>query len=297
MTGDAPPLTRRVSWAVQALLAAVAFSLIGLLPFRVASGMGGWIGRTVGPRMGLSRRARRNLRAAFPDKSDADIETIVHGMWDNLGRSAFEYPHLSGIDFSAPDCPVEIVGREHLERLRADGKPGLLFSAHMGNWELAAVVIGKAEIDAHAVYRAPNNPYMQALFRRRGADAVRLIEKGPQGARQALKALSDGAHLGMLVDQKMNDGIAVPFFGRDAMTAPALAQFALKFDCPVVPARVERVAGARSRVTFHPPLDIRPTGDRHADIAAIMAAVNATLESWIREKPEQWLWLHNRWPD
>ena len=101
----------------------------------------------------------------------------------------------------------------------------------------------------------------------------------------------------MLVDQKLNDGIAVPFFGRDAMTAPALAQLALKYRCPVVPARLERLDGARFRLTFQPPMELPDTGDREADVFETMRRVNAIFEDWIRARPEQWLWLHRRWPD
>ncbi|MDP6174798.1 MAG: lysophospholipid acyltransferase family protein [Rhodospirillales bacterium] len=100
----------------------------------------------------------------------------------------------------------------------------------------------------------------------------------------------------MLVDQKMNDGISVPLLGLDAMTAPALAQFAVKFNCPVVPTRVERLGGARFRLTFYPPIEAPVTGDKQADIRAFMIQVNDLLSQWIRERPEQWLWVHNRWP-
>ena len=101
----------------------------------------------------------------------------------------------------------------------------------------------------------------------------------------------------MMVDQKMNDGIPVPFFGRDVMTAPALAELALRYDCPVVPARVERLKGAQFRLLIYPPLELVKTGDRQADVAANMAQVNAILEQWIRDTPEQWLGRHNRGPD
>lgn len=100
-----------------------------------------------------------------------------------------------------------------------------------------------------------------------------------------------------MVDQKLNNGIAVPFFGRDAMTAPALAQFALKYDCPVIPVRVERLSDANFRMTFYPALTIIPTEDREADVLRIMTEVNAIMEGWIRERPAQWLWLHKRWPN
>jgi KDO2-lipid IV(A) lauroyltransferase len=103
--------------------------------------------------------------------------------------------------------------------------------------------------------------------------------------------------LGLLADQKMNDGISVPFFGRPAMTSSALAFLALRFYCDVFPLRVERLAGAHFRVTVFPPLLLPRSGDRHTDAAALMTRVNETLEAWVRNRPEQWLWLHRRWPD
>jgi KDO2-lipid IV(A) lauroyltransferase len=147
------------------------------------------------------------------------------------------------------------------------------------------------------VFRAPDNPLVDAVLRRLRRPGGEHIAKGTGGARHAIKLLVAGGHLGLLVDQKLNDGIAVPFFGRDAMTAPALAQFALRFDCPVVPTRVERIAGARFRITVAPPIDIPRTGERQRDVFEITRRVNEILESWIRERPEQWLWAHKRWPD
>ncbi len=129
------------------------------------------------------------------------------------------------------------------------------------------------------------------------SDAAELIPKGSAGARQMIASLGRGGHLGMLVDQKMNDGIEAGFFGHKAMTAPALAQLALKYDCPVLPARVERIDGARFRVIVEAPLALPRSGDRAADTRALTETVNRYLERWIAERPEQWLWLHRRWPD
>ena len=114
--------------------------------------------------------------------------------------------------------------------------------------------------------------------------------------RWLLQTFRGGGHLAMLVDQKMNDGIAVPFFGRPAMTAPALAELALRFDCPVVAARVVRLKGARFRLIAEPPMRFEKTGDQARDVLAAMTWVNSRIEEWVRETPEQWLWLHNRWP-
>jgi KDO2-lipid IV(A) lauroyltransferase len=128
-------------------------------------------------------------------------------------------------------------------------------------------------------------------------DTGALIPKGAVAARRAIATLRRGAHLTMLADQKMNDGVAVPFFGRPAMTAPALATLALRFDCDVLPARVERLRGAHFRLTVFPPLALPRSGDPQVDAAALMAQVNATLERWVRDRPEQWFWVHRRWPD
>lgn len=288
---------RLVAHPVQALIAHGIFYFARLLPLDVASGLGGWLGRIVGPRLAITRRARRNLERAIPSMSATEIEAVIRGMWDNLGRTVFEFPNLGAIHNSGDDRRVEVVGGEHIDALRDDGKPGIFFSAHMANWEIGPLSVTQRGLPIHLIYRAPNNPWMERLFQHRWPGSGKLIPKGAGGARRALELMGEGGHLGMLVDQKMNDGIAVPFFGRDAMTAPALAQIALKFDCPVVPSRIERLDGARFRITHLAPLVPPQSGDRHADIAAMMAEVNTIIEGWIRERPEQWLWLHGRWPD
>jgi KDO2-lipid IV(A) lauroyltransferase len=123
-----------------------------------------------------------------------------------------------------------------------------------------------------------------------------MFPKGAQGARLALAHVIAGGSLGLLVDQKMNDGIAVPFFGRPAMTAPAAAQFALRFGLPLVPIRVQRLGPARVRLICEPALEVPLSGNRQADVLALATAMNATVERWVRAEPGAWLWLHKRWP-
>ena len=159
---------------------------------------------------------------------------------------------------------------------------------------LAGVQYG---IPVAQIHRAGNNPLLDHMITRFRGDGAKLIPKGTVAARRAIEALRRGTHLTLLADQKMNDGIPLPFFGRLAMTAPALAVLALRFDCDVLPAWVERLDGARFRLTIFPPLPVTRSGEPHSDAAALMARVNAMLETWIRNRPEQWLWLHRRWPD
>lgn len=284
------PLRQRI----EAAAALAAYGLVRLLPVSVASGALGAVLRAIGPRLKPSRIARANLRRAFPDRDEAWVERTLAGAWENLGRIAGEFPHLHAI---ARDR-VELVGAENIEAMRDDGQCGIYFSAHLANWEICAAVSRSRGLPVHLIYREANNPWIDRLYRRaRGGSSGGLVPKGAHGARQALELLKKGEHLGMLMDQKMNDGIPVPFFGRDAMTAPALAQFALKYRCPVVPARVVRLPGARFRVIVYPAIPLPDTGDRHQDIRLLMTQVNEIMEGWIREHPDQWLWVHKRWPD
>ncbi len=272
----------------------LAWGLFAILPLDVASALGGWVGRRIGPLLKVSRKARHNLQRAFPEKEAGEISAILTQVWDNVGRVVAEFPHLKRIAAER----LDIVGGHHVAALRDDGRPGFLVSAHFGGWELSGAIAARLGLPVHVVYRAANNPWVETLFRKgRGVAAESFIPKGAEGARRMVEVMRDGGHVGMLVDQKMNDGIAVPFMGRDAMTAPAVARLALKFRCPIVAGRIERLGGAYFRATLEPPIPLPDSGDHQQDVHDVMVHVNATVERWVRAQPGQWLWLHRRWPD
>ncbi|HEX6442263.1 MAG TPA: lauroyl acyltransferase [Stellaceae bacterium] len=282
---------------IEAWGAALFFAAMRALPMDAASAFGGAVARWIGPRLGISNRARRNLRAAMPELSAAQIEAIVRGMWDNLGRVAAEYPHLRNIRMFPSDGRVEVENLHYLDSAVAAGRPIILFGGHLANFEIGPQAAGQYGLDIARIYRAANNPLVDKIIAGFRRDDGEYIPKGAVASRRAVAVLRRGGHLGLLADQKLNEGIPVPFFGRPAMTAPALALLALRFDCTVLPAQVVRLRGARFHLTLHPPLELPKTGDRDANAAALMTAVNAILEGWIRQRPEQWFWLHSRWPD
>ena len=289
---------RRVGDALEALGARLLFWLFARLPLDSASAAGGALGRWIGPHLGASKRARVNLRRAMPELDDAAIARIIAGMWDNLGRVVAEYPHLREIEVFQPGGRVEVEGAEALLARREPERRTIFFGAHCGNWEIGALAATQSGLRVAQIYRAANNPLVDRLIRAaRGPETGALIPKGRVAARRAVEEIAAGSHLSMLVDQKMNDGIAVPFFGRDAMTAPALARLARRYGCTVVPVRIERLGGAHFRLVCEPPLAVPVTADAAADVLALMTAVNATIERWVRARPEQWLWVHRRWPD
>lgn len=292
------PLARRLRDLVEGAGALALFGFFWLLPVAGASAVGGFIARAIGPRLGVSRRARQNLRRALPGLDDEAVEGAVRGMWDNLGRVAAEYGHLGKYRVYEPGDRIEMVGAENIRRYGAPGQRAIFFSGHYGNWEVATLAVTQAGLGVAEIYRAANNPVVDRIINHaRSVVDSELVPKGSSGARRALAALQQGRHIAMLVDQKMNDGIAVPFFGRPAMTAPALARLALRYDCAVVPVRVDRLPHARFRITAEPPIDYRRTGDAEADTLALMTQVNQVLERWIREQPGHWFWLHRRWPE
>ncbi|MBU0725854.1 MAG: lipid A biosynthesis lauroyl acyltransferase [Alphaproteobacteria bacterium] len=292
------PWTKR--WIVHPLEAAAIaplYLLMAVLPIDTASALGGWLGRNIGTRVGISRRARRNLERAFPEKSAAEIDTLLTGMWDNLGRLIGEYPHLPNLAIY-DGKRVELQGIEHVDAAREDGKPALFFSGHIGNWELISLAATQRGLPLTRIYRAANNPLIEKLilWGRRGIEG-NLVPKGREGATAILETLRAQGHVGLLIDQKMNEGIPVDFFGRPAMTGTALAAFALRYRCPVIPARVERLEGCHFRITVEPPLVLPDSGDRKADIEALTITCTQIIERWVRDQPAQWLWLHRRWRD
>ena len=272
-------------------------ALFRLMPLDWASGIGGFLGRKIGPKLKVSWVARYNLMKAFPEKSVAEIDAIVVGMWDNLVRTFVEYPHLRRL-CTHYDGRIEFVDYEKSEQMRDDGKAGILFSAHIGNWEIASVLGCKLKMPLHRVYRKANNPYVEWAFRWfRLKIKGDMVEKGASGFRQIVSEMRKGGHFALLIDQKMNEGIWVDFFGFPVKTTPSLARLVLKYGYPALPMRCERLNGAHFRLTPEPLLTIEKTGDTDKDVHAYMTKANKIVENWIRQKPEQWLWVHKRWPD
>ncbi|HZT19175.1 MAG TPA: lipid A biosynthesis lauroyl acyltransferase [Dongiaceae bacterium] len=294
---------QRIFYSLQAAGIAAGFGLLRLMPVDWASALGGFLARSIGPRLKVSDVARRNLAAAFPEKGAAEREAILRGVWDNLGRTGAEYSQLDRIFDTGPDGPV-IGGRiqadpdtvERFLALRDDGRPAIIFTGHCANWELLPIGAARHGLSVVVFFRPPNNPFAADLVRRiRRRSMGRLLPSGLLGVKAASEALEQGEHLGMLVDQHYGLGLPIPFFGRPAQTAATLAKLARRFRCPVHGAFVERIGGTRFRLVVQPALEIRWTDDAESDVRNLMIEVNKAIEDWVRRHPGQWLWLHRRW--
>lgn len=288
-------LAHRAEYALAASLG-IFFRLVGV---DAASAIAGGLTRTIGPLIApISNRARTNLTIAFPDWPSEKIGATIRDVWENLGRTTAEFAHLSAFDPDAKAARVEIVGRERLEAVAKSDTPAIFVSGHFANWEVMSIALHALGVDYGVIYRAANNPLIDALIIRERAKVMsrRQIPKGKRGGRDMIEALKAGASLAMLVDQKLTSGgIPSPFFGMEAMTAPAAARLSLKYSAPVIPIEIERLKGARFRVAAHDPIAFSPSGDINADTQALTDLINLELEKMIRMRPGQWLWLHRRW--
>jgi len=268
------------------------FRLIGI---EAASALGGLLGRLLGMVMRSKNRiARRNLEASFPDMPDDEINTIMRRMWENLGRYVGELPHLQDLDVYGGGR-VEITSDIDLEVNRL---PAIYFNAHFSNFDVSTLLLMQRGYELTLIYRAASNPWSEAIIQYwRNKRGGIWVPKGREGARALFAAIRNKGPIAILADQKFNEGIPVPFFGRDAMTATALAKLAIKYHVPLIPARVLRRPRAHFDVHVFRPIEIPDTGDKAADVRAILLSINQTFEGWIRENPEHWLWIHRRWPD
>ena len=293
----ATKVVTQVLYVLEYALFASVMGLFRVLGLQRASDLGGWLARNIGPKIPVTRRARRNMARALPELSEAQREKAIYDMWDNLGRTFAEYAHLDKFWAIKPEARIEIAGIDNAHAAIAQRKGGLFVSGHCGNWELMPRCIADVGLKGTLVYRPPNNPYVDAwIAKQRRIGLPTLAAKGGDGARAIIRTLKEGSFLAMLVDQKMNDGIAVPFFGRDAMTPTGAPQLSLRHGSPIVPAWCERLPGQCFRMTVYPALVTPNTGNKDKDTYELALLLNQFLEARIRENPANWLWLHSRWP-
>ena len=297
---------RGMKRAWDALVGVASLGLLKLLrladPDKLAD-FAGAVTRTVGPWLPENRIGHENLRAAFPEKSPQEIDAILRGVWDNLGRMGAEFAHLDRLwdwDPAYPDRIGRIViTREQIDRymqLANDGKPALVFAAHLANWEIPAICAATYQMESAVLYRRPNNVRLDRwLHETREASMGTLIATGLDAPMKVAEALERGAHVGILVDQYYVRGVDVTFFGRRTKANPLIARLARHFDCPIYGTRVVRLPDHRLRPELTE--EIKPARDAEGkiDVEKTMQIITSVVEGWVREYPEQWLWLHRRW--
>ncbi len=297
---------RRIKTLFDAAAGASAVGLLGAvkrLRRKPTAKFAGLVMRKVGPLFKEHRLGRENLRAAFPEKSDVEIEQILAGVWDNLGRIAVEFAHLDEfqVEGSALVTPDSVTlspeTTERYERIRKSGKPVIAFASHLGNWEIAALVAKSLGFNSAVLYRRPNISAIGDVVTRLRAPLMGdLVSTGLDAPLKLARLLQSGVHVGMLVDQHYTKGVEVTFFGRPCKANQLIALLARQTGCPIHGVRVVRLPDGNSfwgEITDE--VELVRDADGRVDVTGTTQAINKVIEGWVREHPEQWLWLHRRW--
>ena len=287
------------NWIV-AQLVSLTLWIIRLIPLKYAAKMFERFARWLGPKIWRHKVVMDNLAIAFPEKSIEERNQLASDSWAQMARTLLEYIYLDEVfnlevEMEESDT-IEIVNGEAFQKLRDDGLPAILFTGHIANFELLPMVAAKFGLQIQSMYRRPNNKYAasQVVESRRDL-GKNLVASGAGASFHLMSALDRGEHVGLLVDQKFRRGIKIPFFGKEAKTNPLLAKLARRYDCPVHGARTVRLPDGRFRLEITDELVLPRDENGDVDIRGTTELVTSVVEGWVREYPEQWLWMHRRW--
>jgi KDO2-lipid IV(A) lauroyltransferase len=287
---------RQALWAFEGLLLGTLMGVLGLLSPDRASHLGRWLARRLGPRQDKSRIIRRNLALAFPEKTEAEREELLLGVWGSMGAITAEYTHLGRIGGSEADERLQIEVLGEIAPLLDPSKPAVFVSGHISNWELTAAAATRQGVLLSAVYTPPQNPWHERILRHyRQALNCRLLPRA-DSMRALIRELNEGRSIGLVMDQRVDSGTAIPFFGLPKLTTLIPARLALRYGCELVPVRTRRLNGANFKVTFYPP--IRPDDESAGEVDKAMQMtrkLNLMFEAWIRDNPEEWFCTKRRW--
>ena len=277
-----------IVYPIEGVIVGLVLLIFKILPLKMAESVGAGLGAIVG--FFAWRRNRTglfNLKVAFPEKTEKERKKILREMWRHFGSLIADLPHNRQVLQQA-----SFEGAEYLRKAYAAGKGGFVCSAHIGNWELSISKQIAPGFVMNPVYRPANNWFLNKLLfsRRKGIH----IPKGRTGARLMIETLKQGKFVSILCDQKFREGITVPFFGMPAQTATAMATLSIKMNIPIIMVKAIKQKSGRYLLTVYPPLDTPIGLPRQQAEYQIMLAVNRQYEEWIRENPEQWLWIHHR---
>lgn len=294
ISAKSPTLSHRLEYAGTRAVVGV----LRLLGWRGASWVGGRIARLVYKPFGIRRGVvERQIAAAFPGQSPAAVVSLAGRSYESLGRTSIETATMPGTSAKEILERVERVeGWEFVERGLAQGTGVILVTGHLGNWELGGAYFAARGVPIDVVARGMANPIFEAYVNRTRRKIGMEVIHDKDAVRRTPRSLRDNRCVAFVSDHDAL-GLAstfVPFFGRPAKTPRGPAVFALRFAVPVLFVAIVRERSGKYAVLIEP-VPVHPTGDREADIDAIVLAYTQMLEHYVRQYPDQYFWQHRRW--
>ncbi|MFT5702895.1 MAG: KDO2-lipid IV(A) lauroyltransferase [Rickettsiales bacterium] len=287
---------KSIRYFLEVLIVKFGFFLFQTLGLKNSSNFASFLARFVGKKLKVNNLARSNITKSLPTLSTDKVEEVLNGMWDNLGRIIGEFIFVSKfsgaelVKYTTLDQESEI----NISDIKKNFKGGIIFSAHIGNWEIGPKTLIELGLNVKTVYRPLNNKIVDKMTSQiRG---VEMIPKSTKGNKQIIEEIKKGNYVVILADQKISDGSPIPFFGRPALTTTSIAKLALKYNVPLIPARSIREGHQfKFMVRVEKPLEVEKLDNTNDSVLALTIKINQKLEEWITQYPNQWFWVHNRW--
>ena len=281
---------KNIKYFFQFLIIIILFSIYKIIGLKYSSILSAQIFKTFGPLFRSSDICHRNLITAFPKLNNFQRNEILKGMWVNYGKIFAEYLFIKDIKNSEN---LIIENQEILEILKKESKPVIFVSGHFNNFELMAMHIEKSGIDLAAIYRPLNNKFLNPIMERIRKKYIckKQIKKGISGTKEILQNFKSGTSIALMIDQRVSQGIKSNFFNKEALTTTIPAQFVKKFNSKIVPIYIERIKNSNFKLKIYEPLNF----DKNDTLEKITLDLNKILEKMIINKPDQWIWTHNRW--
>ncbi len=287
---------KQIRYFLESIVVEFGLFLFQIIGLKNASNFASFLARLVGKRISVNNLAKQNITQALPNLNGKEVEDVLDGMWDNLGRIVGEFVYVS--KFSGKElmqyAKLDEESEENISYIKKNFNGGIIFSAHIGNWEIGPKIFLESGINVKTVYRPLNNEGVEKITSQiRG---VELISKSSKGNKQIIEEIKKGNYIIILADQKISDGILVPFFNRPALTTASIAKLAIKYNVPLIPARAIRIGKEfKFLVRVEKPIEFQKTSNINDAVFNLTTKVNQRLEEWIKEYPSQWFWVHNRW--
>lgn len=294
--GNLKATLKTMRYLIEAVIVKLALWTFALMSRKRATNSAAKLAKLVGKRVSVNQLAYNNIGKALPDLSQEEKDKVLVDMWDNLGRIVGEFIYIHKIEADNMDSFIEVSEetKQNIRDLKSQNKGGIIFSAHIGNWEIGPRIFENFGLRVATLYRPLNNPYVEEMTA--NLRGVEMIKKSSAGSRKIIEVIKSGGFVVIMADQKASQGEPVKFFHDDAITTTSIARIALKYDIPLVPARsIRKGQDFKFCIDVQKPLLFEKTKDLNQDVLTLTRKINCKLEEWIREYPAQWFWVHNRW--
>ena len=280
-------------YLIQSFFLFILFFLFKILGLKISSFISGKIFSAVGPLFRSKKRISKNLRIAFPNFSNENIQYHSDKMWNYYGKIVSEYLFLKNFRRNINNKSIEIIGEEILKQIKNNNERAIFVSGHFDNFELMAMVIEKSGVNLSAIYRPLNNFFLNNVVERLRKKYIckNQIKKGRSNTRELLRLFKNGSSIALMIDQRVSEGIKVNFFNKKAYTTTIPAQFVKKFNCKIIPIHIERVKNINFKVKVFEPIKFQ----KENSIEEITLILNLWLEKMIIKNPSKWIWSHDRW--